>query len=133
MYVYLIAVAEMCQSTKVVDEHEYGNATVDGVFLSLKEQENNCACSVSVKNTNSFVTLFIKRLNNFTEQSLCGMEIDIYYIRPNETVLTTIINCSSTAHTKVLSLLNNEHLQFTSRVIVGQFSVGYCIQILRGS
>ncbi|XP_052088228.1 uncharacterized protein LOC127725337 [Mytilus californianus] len=126
-------VAKMCQSTSVVEEDEDGNATFDGVFLSLIEHENNCSCSVSVKNTNSFVNLFIKRLNNFTEQSLCGVVIDIYHIRPNDSILPENfpINCSSTEQTQVFSLLRNEYIQFTSRVVDVQLSVGYCIQITR--
>lgn len=134
LYLYMyIAVAKLCQSTPVVDE-DADDTTIDSVFISLIEQEDNCSCSVSVKKTNSYVNLFIKRLNNFTEQSLCGMEIDIYHIRPNDSVLPSFpIKCNSSEHTQKFSLFRNEHLQFTSRVIVGQFSVGYCIQILRGS
>ncbi|CAC5366321.1 unnamed protein product [Mytilus coruscus] len=119
----------MCQTTTVVENDKGSN----GVFLSLIEHENNCSCIVSVKNIGDreSVNLYIKRLNNLTEQPLCGMEIDIYFIRPNETSLLKQLatKCTSEENTKRVSLFGEEYLQFTSRVVNRNFSIGFCIQI----
>ncbi|XP_052088229.1 uncharacterized protein LOC127725338 [Mytilus californianus] len=119
-------VAEMCQSTAVKND-KYSNS----IFLSLIEQENNCSCIVSVKNAKNHVDLSIKRLNNLTEQLSCGIEIDIYFIRPNQINLLDQLatKCTSEENTKRLSILDIEYLQFISRVVDGNFSNGYCIQI----
>lgn len=129
----------MCKTTTAVEDYEDGNDTFDSVFLSLTEPENNCSCTVSVKNVTSyiFVNLYIKRLNNLAEKSLCGMEISIYLIRLDETILVLPnripTRCDSKENKISLSLFRNEHLQFTSRAVDGNFSIGYCIQIARGS
>ncbi|VDI78196.1 Hypothetical predicted protein [Mytilus galloprovincialis] len=125
--------ANMCLSTKMVEDDDDGNDNFDSVFLSLTEQENNCSCTFSVKNANTPVNLYIKRLNNLADKLLCGMEKDIYFIRRNEMFQTNRIptRCDSKENTISLSLFGNEHLQFTSRVVDGNFSIGYCIQIAR--
>ncbi|CAC5418076.1 unnamed protein product [Mytilus coruscus] len=126
-------VAKMCQSTTAVENDDDGNDTIDSVFLSLLEQENYCSCNISVKNVQTTINLNITRLNNLTEQPLCGIEIDIYFLRPNESNVPESfpIRCNSTEQTLRFSLFRNEYLQFTSRVEDGNFSIGYCVQILR--
>lgn len=121
----------MCRLT-IVEENNIGS---NEVFLSIKEQENNCSCSVSVKNLKNFANLYIKRLNTITEQPFCGMEIDIYFMRPNETLppKNFPFKCNSTDHAQNVSLGQNEYLQFTSRVVDGTFESGYCIKIDTGS
>lgn len=131
-----ISVVTMCQGKKTVMEDEQdGSENVDSVFLSLMKQENNCSCNVTVKDLTTSAKINFKRIN-FSEQPYCGMEIDVYQIRQNEneTVPTNDMptKCNSTKHTQSLSLIKNEYLRFTSRVVDGNFSTGYCIQIERG-
>lgn len=126
----------MCQSTTAVEDDQDGNAYFDSVFLSLTEQANNCSCTVSVKNASGFVNLHIQRLNTLNEQPLCGMEIDILHVRrPFEFYFLnrSPTRCDSREESIYLTLLGDEYLQFTSRVLDGNFSNGYCIQITRGS
>lgn len=125
----------MCQSTTVMGNYENTNDNFDSVFLSLTEKANNCSCTVSVKTTKSSVKLYIKRLNNLTQELLCGMEIDIYQQRQaNVLVLEPIpTRCGSTNNTKVFSIFNDENLQLISKVVDGIFSIGYCIHIGIGS
>lgn len=125
----------MCQTTARVEDDQDGNIYFDSVFLSLIQQEDNCSCTVSVKNTHSFVNLFIKRLDNLTEQPLCGMEIDIYFVSPqvNDLFYQSLTRCDNKETTISLSILENEYIQFITRVVDGNFSNGYCIQITRGS
>ncbi|XP_052088232.1 uncharacterized protein LOC127725339 isoform X2 [Mytilus californianus] len=125
--------AKMCQTTTSVEDDKDGNANFDSVFLSLTERSHNCSCFLSVKNLKTFVNLYIRRLNNLTGQSLCGMEIEIYQRRRQEFILLnrTPTRCDSKETTISLSLIRNEYIQFTSRVVDGNFSSGYCIQISR--
>lgn len=132
-----VSVAKMCQGkTTVTEDEQDGSENVDSVFLSLMKPEGNCSCNVTVKHATSFVNINIKRLNNFSKQTYCGMEIDVYQIRQNEneTVLTNEMptKCNSTNTTYSLTLVGNEYLRFTSRVVDGNVSTGYCIQIERG-
>lgn len=127
----------MCQTTARVEDDQDGNIyfDCDSVFLSLIQQKDNCSCTVSVKQTHSFVNLFIKRLNNLTEQPLCGMEIDIYLVSPHENYLLhqSLTRCENKETTIGLSIIGNEYIQFITRVVDGHFSNGYCIQIIKGS
>ncbi|CAC5418057.1 unnamed protein product [Mytilus coruscus] len=97
----------MCQTTTAVEDDEDGSDNLDSAFLSLTEQGHNCSCSLSVKNISRYVNLYIRRFNNLTDQSLCGMEIEIYQRRPIETILLdrTPTRCDSREHTIYLSLL----------------------------
>ncbi|CAC5418075.1 unnamed protein product [Mytilus coruscus] len=124
----------MCQATTALENDEDGNDNLDSVFLSITEQDNYCYCNVSIKNIKTPVDLYINRLNNLTEKSLCGMEIDIYLVRrQQEIILLQQIptRCTSKEKTIRFSLFPFEYLHFTSRVVDGNFSIGYCIQIER--
>lgn len=125
----------MCQATTAFENDEDGNDNFDSVFFSLTEQDNNCYCNVSLKNIENPVNLIINRLNNLTGHSLCGMEIDILQVRSQQDIVPLEqipTRCDSKENTIRLSLVYDEYLSFTSRVVGGIFSVGYCIQIIRG-
>lgn len=136
IFALFISVAKMCQANTVFENDKDGNDNFDSVFFSLTEQDNNCYCNVSIKNIETSVDLIINRLNNLTGNSLCGMEIDILQVRSQQEIflLKQIpTRCDSKENTIRLSLFYDEYLRFTSRVVDGEFSVGYCIQIIRGS
>lgn len=124
----------MCQATTAVEDDHDGSGKLESVFLSLIKQENNCSCNVSAKNVQNFVNVNITRLNNLKEQSLCGMEIDIYFVKTDEIKQQKSIptKCNSTENTIQFSLFVNEYLRFTSRIVNANFSIRYCIQIERG-
>lgn len=126
----------MCQKKTAVEETEDGSDYFDSIFLSLTVNKNNCSCYLYVKNFTISPSLYIKQYNNEPQQALCGMEMDIYQHRPREVVpLIDPIptRCNGSGQSNYFSLVKDEYLQFRSRIVDGNFSKGYCIQIIRGS
>ena len=134
LYLSSFAVADMCQQNEAVEDAEYGNDMVDSVVVRIATHKDNCTCLVTIDNHNYTNSLSIGKYNNLNSAapivSNCGLKIDLDYLtreKPRES-----ISCSNTTLPLWLSLVQNGVLKLTSKIIEGNFSSGYCLQISRG-
>ncbi|CAC5418055.1 unnamed protein product [Mytilus coruscus] len=129
----------MCEIGSAVENIDDGNNNADTVVLSLMENRNNCSCYVNVENMNSNTILYIKPYNDLPasapKEQLCGMIIDLFRIYPNQNsqhISETPIGCNSGQIQRSVTLTReNNKLEFISKIVTGNFTRGYCIQIIR--
>ena len=124
----------MCQQNEAVEDAEYGNDSVDSVVVRIMTHKDNCICLVTIDNQNNNNILYIAKYNNLNSAvptvSNCGLEIDLDY--PSREKPIESISCSNTTLPLWFPLVQNGVLNLTSKIIEGNFSSGYCLQISRG-
>ncbi|CAG2217700.1 unnamed protein product [Mytilus edulis] len=127
----------MCTTDYATEDNSNGGTTVDSVVLRVMTQQDGCTCEVTLQNQNAkFYTLQMRKYDlaqpaapDFEE---CGLAIDIEYIIPNNLEETKEpVECTKGTADRFISLSKNETLHFRSRIIGGNFSIGYCMQIYR--
>lgn len=133
----------MCQTGLAVEQigkSKDGNSNFDHVTLRARTQEDNCTCLVFIKNQSLFsaqmyIEPYERLQSSAPKESECGLELylDIYQ---EETLKTDRkmfpIKCTSGQTSRALSFSRNNVLSFTSKVIDGNITRGYCIDIQRG-
>ncbi|CAG2237784.1 unnamed protein product [Mytilus edulis] len=96
----------MCTTDFASEESKNGGTTVDSVALRVMTQQDGCECEVSLK-TNI---------------------VRIQFTREKD---KTPIKCTKGTDTRSVSLLPYGVLHLRSKIIGGNFSRGYCLQIYR--
>ena len=128
----------MCKSSSATEETSSGSFKVDRVVLRIMTQQDSCICRVKKTNQITPISLALSKYGDHAasapETSECGLAVDINHI-PNICTGTIIdpINCIANVNYRTIPLLQNSTLQFKSRIINGNFTRGYCMQILRGN
>ncbi|XP_071137453.1 uncharacterized protein [Mytilus edulis] len=129
-------IADMCTNDFAKEEPSNGGTTTDSVALRVMTKQDGCTCEVSLQNQYMIYTLYMRRYDLQTraapEGEACGLAIDIDYTIPDTYQANKdSIECMQGTNVRSVSLLQNGVLKLSSRIIGGNFSRGYCIQIYR--
>ena len=132
-----LTVADMCMSSFATEEKNNGSYIIDSVVLRIKIQQNNCICRVTIDNQIADVSIGLSKYDDRSSSAPakydCGLAVDINHI-PDMLTGNGInpIECVVNSTPRNIVLLQNHSLQFKSRIINGEFTRGYCMQIRRG-
>ena len=135
--IYSLTVADMCKSSSATEETNSGSFKVDSVVLRIMTQQDNCICRVTIDNQIQPVSIGLSKYGDLASSAPggynCGLEVDINHI-PDMSTGNVIdpIECVVNSPPRNIAQLQNNYLQFRSRIINGNFSRGYCMQIRRG-
>ncbi|VDI78198.1 Hypothetical predicted protein [Mytilus galloprovincialis] len=132
----------MCQTglgIEQIGESKDGNLNFDHVTLRARTQLYNCTCLVFIENqslfgTQMYIEPYERLQSSAPKESECGLEL--YLDNYQEETLQTgrkmsPLRCTSGQTSRALSFLRNNVLSFISKVIDGNFTRGYCIDIQR--
>lgn len=127
----------MCTSSSATENTISGGYRVDSVVLRIMVQQDNCICRVTIDNQIQPVSIGLSKYGGFQssapEKALCGLAVDINHIPDMSTGNeTSPIECALNVALRNIRLFENGTLQFTSRIIDGNFNRGYCMRIQRG-
>ena len=101
-------------------------------------QQDNCICRVTLENQIKPIYVGFRKYNGLAAsvpmQYGCGLAVDINLI-PDMSTGNVIapIKCIDNVNYRTIQLLHNSTLQFKSRIINGNLTRGYCMQIQRGN
>ncbi|VDI15474.1 Hypothetical predicted protein [Mytilus galloprovincialis] len=94
-----------------------------------------CTCDILIENYITETGIFIEKYKNMPaaapEKNVCGLAIDIQML--NDESVSNPIQCTNGVDRRQFSIVKNAALRFTSRIIQGNFTRGYCISIIRGA
>jgi hypothetical protein len=131
-------VADMCKSSSATEETSSGGYKVDSVVLRIMTQQDNCICRVTLENQIKPISIGLRKYDGLAAsvpmQYGCGLAVDINHI-PDMSTGNVIapIKCIDNVNYRTIQLLQNSTLQFKSRIINGNLTRGYCMQIQRGN
>ncbi|CAC5366885.1 unnamed protein product [Mytilus coruscus] len=125
----------MCTDDSAIEDNNDGTKHVDSVLLRITKQQNNCICHVSLQNNATDYTIYMSKYdgqsNAAPEQQNCGLAVDVDYVDTSDTTRSLqSIQCTSGTSIRSIALGANE-LKLKSRIIAGDFTRGYCMQIYR--
>ncbi|XP_063404629.1 uncharacterized protein LOC134688091 [Mytilus trossulus] len=128
-------VANMCTDDSATESSIDGYKVVDSVVLRITKQQNNCICHVSLQNDATNYTIYMSKYdglsNSAPAQSNCGLAVNVNYVDTSDmTRSLQSIECTSGTSMRSIDLGGNE-LILKSRIILGNFTRGYCMQIYR--
>ena len=138
MYYLLLTVTDMCKLSSAMEEANSGGYKVDSVVIRIMIQQDNCICRVTIDKQIQPVSIGLSkyegRPSSAPEKYGCGLAVDINHIpgMSTENVIDPI-ECAVNSEPRNITLLQNSTLQFKSRIINGNFTRGYCMQIQRGN
>lgn len=135
MYFFIFE-ADMCTSEYANELPRNGFFTIDSVALRVLTQQDGCTCEVSLKNQYQIYTIYMRKYDLLTsaapEKDACGLAIDVNYTSErNFPQNNASIECTQEISTRAVHLSRNGVLNLRSRIIGGNFTRGYCIQIYR--
>lgn len=137
-------VTDMCQTGLAIEqigESQYGTKIYDHVTLRARTQEDNCTCLVFIENQSldrfqMYFEPYDTLPSSAPKEAECGLELylDVYQIESlQQSQIEHPIKCTSGQSVRALSFKRNSVFRFTSNVINGNFTRGYCIDIQRGN
>lgn len=126
----------MCTDDYAEEEDAEGSVKVNSVLLRITKHQNSCICHVNLEVTETNYTIHMSKYQDRSyaapEQHHCGLAVDVDYV---DTSITTRslqpIECIEGTKKRSIALGGSE-LKFESRIINGDFTRGYCMQISRG-
>lgn len=126
----------MCQvgyAIENVSESKEGNA-ISYVTLRALKQEDNCTCLFFFENQskgNLQTTIKPYSTSSSPTGAACGLELNLFLYQMTN-IQTKLDNIGCTSGPRSLSFPQNGVLRFTSKVIGGNLTRGYCIDVQRG-
>ncbi|XP_076078792.1 uncharacterized protein LOC143048809 [Mytilus galloprovincialis] len=128
-------VANMCTDDFAKEDSADGSKAVDSVLLRITKQQNDCICHVSLHNNATNYTIYMSKYEGLSisapVQTNCGLAVDVNYVDTSYiTRSLQSINCTHGTGVRSIALGVNE-LILKSRIISGDFTRGYCMQIYR--
>lgn len=127
----------MCTDGHAVEDSNDGNDQIDSVVVRVMKQKANCTCRVSLKNITGGYTVQMKKYLDLSSSAPlienCGLAIIVDF--PEVTGIISnlgTIQCTSGTKKRVIGLEQNGVIELKSKIIDGDFTKGYCIQIYRG-
>ncbi|XP_063402225.1 uncharacterized protein LOC134686489 [Mytilus trossulus] len=128
-------VADMCTNDIVEEESVYGSSRVDSVLLRITKQQNNCICHVSLQKTVHNYTIYMSkydgRSSSAPELQNCGLVVDVEYVDTSD-ITQSLPPIECTSGTRMRSIeLGDSQLIFKSRIVDGDLTRGYCMQLFR--
>ncbi|XP_052088025.1 uncharacterized protein LOC127725212 isoform X2 [Mytilus californianus] len=129
-------VVDMCTDEHVVEDSKDGYDKIDSVVVRVMEQKANCTCRVSLKNIKGSHIVQMRKYQGLSSSAPltenCGLAIDVDYPEVIGYASNRYpINCISGTTKRVIGLEKNGVIELKSRIISGNFSRGYCMQIYR--
>ncbi|CAG2215916.1 unnamed protein product [Mytilus edulis] len=125
--------ADMCMPSIAIEKNGNGYEYLDSVVLRAMVGRGGCICDIFIDNYIAKTNIFIEKYENMSaaapEYNLCGLAIDIEML--NDESVSNTIECTNGLDRRLFSIVKNGILRFTSRVIPGNFTRGYCIHIIR--
>lgn len=127
----------MCTDDSVEEDSADGGRVVDSVLLRIAKQQNNCTCHVNLQSSRTNYTIYMSKYNGLSnsapELHNCGLAVDVDYEDTSDTTRSLqSIECTSGTGVRAIDLGGND-LILKSRIILGDFTRGYCMQIYRGT
>ncbi|CAC5366326.1 unnamed protein product [Mytilus coruscus] len=127
-------VADMCMSSFAIEKDGNGPEFLDSVVLRAMVDRGGCTCDILIENHIVKTKIFIEKYENISaaapKNTVCGLAIDIEML--NDESVFYQIECTNDVDRRPFSIVKNGVLRFTSRIIQGNFTRGYCINIIRG-
>ncbi|XP_071137461.1 uncharacterized protein [Mytilus edulis] len=125
----------MCTNESTVEDSTDGYIPVDSVLLRITKHQNNCICQVTLQNTVTNYTIYMSKYKDLSiaapEHQNCGLAVDVEYLDTSDTPRPLqSIECTRGTGMRSIDLGGGE-LKFKSRIIDGNFTRGYCMQIYR--
>ncbi|VDI25836.1 Hypothetical predicted protein [Mytilus galloprovincialis] len=129
-------IVDMCTTDFATEESTNGGIKTDSVALRVMTQQNGCTCEVSLQNQYNTHVIYMRRYDNLKsagpEEEACGLAIQIVYTIPNNVPENKdSIECTKGINSRSFSLSKNGLLNLRSKIVGGNFSRGYCIQVYR--
>ncbi|XP_076078794.1 uncharacterized protein LOC143048810 [Mytilus galloprovincialis] len=127
--------ANMCTDDSTIEDNNDGTKHVDSVLLRITKQQNNCICHLSLQNNATNYTMYMSKYEELSkaapEQQNCGLAVDVDYVDTSDTTRSLQpIRCTSGTSLRSIAL-GGSKLILQSRIIDGNFTRGYCMQIFR--
>ena len=127
----------MCKESSAVEENISGTLSNDSVVLRINTHQDHCRCQLTLLNQTEDETLILRKqdgsVNAFPINDACGLAVDIHHIPTGNHKVIDPIQCTQPNSTTEITLAKNGTLKFESRQIDGNFTRGYCMEILRGT
>jgi hypothetical protein len=127
----------MCKESSAVEENISGTLSNDSVVLRINTQQDHCICQLTLLNQTKDETLIVRKQDGCVGASpindACGLAVDIHHIPTGNHTVIDPIQCTQPNSTTEITLVKNGTLKFESRQIDGNFTRGYCMEILRGT
>ncbi|CAC5366900.1 unnamed protein product [Mytilus coruscus] len=125
----------MCTDASVEESSHYGSKRVDSVLLRITKHQNNCICHVTLPKTVTNFTIYMSKHDLMQsaapEIQNCGLAVDVENVDISNTSRSLPpIECTSGTDVRSI-VLGGNGLRLKSRIINGNFSRGYCMQIYR--
>jgi len=125
----------MCKESSAVEESISGTLSNDSVVLRIITHQDHCICHLTLLNQMEDETLMLRKhggsKNAAPINDACGLAVDIHHIPTGNQKTIDPIHCTKPNRTVKITLVKNGRLQLQSRQIDGNFTRGYCMQILR--
>jgi len=133
--IFLSYAATMCNGSSAVEESISGTLSNDSVVLRIITHQDHCICHLTLLNQTEDETLMLRKhggsKNAAPINDACGLAVDIHHIPKGNHKVIEPIHCIKPSGGTQIILVKNGRLQFQSRQIDGNFTRGYCMQILR--
>ncbi|CAC5404247.1 unnamed protein product [Mytilus coruscus] len=124
----------MCMPSVAIEKDGNGYDDLDSVVLRAMVDRGGCTCDILMENHIVKTGIFIEKFKNMSasapENNVCGLAIDIEML--NDEYVSNPIECTNGVARRPFSIVKNDVLRFTSRIIQGNFTRGYCMHIIRG-
>ena len=125
----------MCTSKFAVEEPMYGTFKDDSIVLRIITHQDHCICQLTLLNQTEDETLYLRKQDGHRYATpindYCGLAVDIYHFPTGNHKAIDPIQCAKPTTLTAIILEKNGMLQFESRQIDGNFTRGYCMEILR--
>ncbi|CAC5418071.1 unnamed protein product [Mytilus coruscus] len=126
-------VADMCMASIEIEKDGNGYDYLDSVVLRAMINRGGCTCDILIENHIIKTKIFIEKYKNMSaaapENNVCGLAMDIEML--NDESVSNPIECTNGVDRRQFSIVKNGVLRFTSRIIPGNFTQGYCMHIIR--
>lgn len=124
----------MCINSSAFEIKANGGDSLDSVVLRAMIHRGGCTCDIEIENpivtTEVFVEKYKKMSAAAPDNNSCGLAIDIEMV--NDEPVNNPIECTNGVDRRPFFIEKNGVLRFTSRIIPGNFTQGYCVHIVRG-
>ncbi|XP_052088023.1 uncharacterized protein LOC127725207 [Mytilus californianus] len=126
----------MCTGDQAVEDSIDGTYVNDSVIVRVMKQKANCECRVSLINNTSNYSVLMRRYRGLGRvvppTQNCGLAIDVHYhkVTGSERNLDPI-KCRNGTKSREIGIEKNGVIKLKSKIISGNFTRGYCMQIYR--
>lgn len=134
---FLFLVADMCTNDHAVEDSVDSSYVTNSVVVRVMKQRANCICHVSLNNNTGSYTVYVRKWsalkNSAPELPHCGLAIDVNFLNKaaEKKRSNYSVQCSTGTSQRTEILQKNDFIELNSKIIDGNFTRGYCMQIYR--